>query len=54
VTYRGDPIPLKLAVLWDRLRVLPRHAQEFSGILAEHIRAQFPSERRSDRLAIVR
>jgi LysR family nitrogen assimilation transcriptional regulator len=45
---------LKLAVLWDRLRVLPRHAQEFSGILAEHIRAQFPPERRADRLAIVR
>ena len=54
VTYRGDPIPLKLAVLWDRLRVLPGHAQEFSGLLAEHIRARFPSERRSDRLAIVR
>jgi hypothetical protein len=54
VTYRGDPIPLKLAVLWDRLRVLPSHAQEFSELLAEHIRAQFPAERRSDRLVIVR
>ena len=42
VTYRGDPILLKLAVLWDRVRILPQHAQEFSELLAEHIRAQFP------------
>ena len=54
MTYRGEPIPLKLAVLWDRLRVLPQHAQEFSELLADHIRTQFPPERRSDRLSIVR
>jgi LysR family nitrogen assimilation transcriptional regulator len=54
VTYRGDPILLRLAVLWDRLRILPQHAQEFSELLAEHIRAQFPSERRPERLAVVR
>jgi hypothetical protein len=29
-------------------------AQEFSGLLAEDIRTQFPSERRADRLSIVR
>jgi len=54
VTDRGDPILLKLAVLWHRLRIQPRHAQEFSELLAEHIRAQFPSERRPEKLVIVR
>ena len=54
VTYRGDPILLKLAVLWYRLRVQPRHAEEFFELLAEHIRAQFPTERRAERLALVR
>jgi DNA-binding transcriptional LysR family regulator len=54
VTYRGDPILLKLAVLWDRMRVLPGHAQEFSGLLAEHVRARFPAGRRAERLAVVR
>ena len=54
VTHRGDPILLKLAVLWHRPRVQPRQAQEFSELLAEHIRAQFPTERRAERLAIVR
>ena len=34
----GDPLLLKLAVLWDRQRTLPRYAQEFSELLAEHIR----------------
>ena len=56
VTYRGDPLLLKLAVLWDRMRTLPRHAQEFSELLAEHIRATFPGRRGAapNRLALVR
>lgn len=55
VTYRGDPLLLNLAVLWDRQRMLPRHAQAFSDLLAEHIRELFPSTRRSaEKLALVR
>jgi len=55
VTYRGDPLHLKLAVLWDRQRTLPRYAQEFSDLLAEHIRAIFPPARRgAEKLTVVR
>ena len=55
VTYRGDPLLLKLAVLWDRQRTLPRYAQEFSDLLAEHIRETFPSARRgAEKLQLVR
>jgi DNA-binding transcriptional LysR family regulator len=55
VTHRGDPLLLKLAVLWDRQRTLPGHAQEFSTLLAEHIRAIFPASRRGpDKLRLVR
>ena len=55
VTYRGDPLLLKLAVLWDRQRTLPRYAQEFSVLLAEHIRDIFPYARRgAEKLALVR
>lgn len=53
VTYRGDPLHLKLAVLWDRHRTLPHYAQEFSALLEEHIRERFPA-RRAERLVIVR
>jgi DNA-binding transcriptional LysR family regulator len=53
VTYRGDPLHLKLAVLWDRRRTLPHYAQEFSALLDEHIRATFPA-RRPEKLVIVR
>ena len=55
VTYRRDPLLLKLAVLWDRQRTLPRYAQEFSELLAEHIRDIFPYARRgAEKLALVR
>ena len=54
VTDRGEPIRLKLAVLWHRTRIQPRHAEEFGELLAEHIRGHFPSDRRRDRLMIVR
>ena len=55
VTYRGDPLLLKLAVLWDRQRILPRYAQEFAELLAEHIRDLFPAARRgAEKLALVR
>jgi DNA-binding transcriptional LysR family regulator len=55
VTHRGDPLLLKLAVLWDRQRTLPRYAQEFSWLLAEHIRDIFPPARRgADKFRVVR
>jgi LysR family nitrogen assimilation transcriptional regulator len=55
VTYRGDPLLLKLAVLWDRQRTLPGYAQEFSSLLAEHLGDMFPPARRSaDKLSLVR
>lgn len=55
VTYRGDPLHLKLAVLWDRHRTLPRYADEFSELLEGHIRKTFPSTwRGADKLVIVR
>ena len=53
VTYRGDPLHLKLAVLWDRHRTLPHYAREFCGLLEEHIRGMFPV-RRAEKLMIVR
>jgi DNA-binding transcriptional LysR family regulator len=54
VTHRGDPLQLTLAVLWDKRRTLPRYAQEFSELLAEHIRETFPIARRSaDKLWLV-
>jgi DNA-binding transcriptional LysR family regulator len=55
VTYRGDLLHLKLAVLWDRHRTLPHFAQEFSDLLAEHIRRAFPTERHGpEKLTLVR
>jgi DNA-binding transcriptional LysR family regulator len=55
VTFRGDPILLKLAVLWDRQRTLPRHARAFSGLLADHIGDIFPSgQRGAGKLTLVR
>lgn len=54
VTYRGDPLHLKVAVLWDRHRTLPHYAQEFSALLEEHVREMFPVVRRPERLVIVR
>jgi DNA-binding transcriptional LysR family regulator len=42
VTHRGEPIQIALAVLWDKQRTLPRYAETFSGLLAQHIREQFP------------
>ena len=55
MSYRGDPLLLKLAVLWDRQRTLPRYAQEFSELLAEHIRDIFPTARRMpEKLTVVR
>jgi DNA-binding transcriptional LysR family regulator len=55
VTYRGEPLLLKLAVLWDRQRMLARHAQAFSDLLAEHIRDLFPTARRgAEKLTLVR
>lgn len=54
VTYRGDPLHLNLAVLWDRHRTLPHYAQEFSALLEKYIREMFPARRIPDKLVIVR
>ena len=42
VTHRREPLHIALAVLWDRRRTLPRYAEGFSELLAQHIRERFP------------
>lgn len=42
VTHRGEPLHIALAVLWDKRRTLPRYAETFSALLAQHVRRQFP------------
>jgi|RhiMethySRZTD1v2_1073278.scaffolds.fasta_scaffold07442_2 DNA-binding transcriptional LysR family regulator len=41
VTHRGEALGISLAVLWDRRRTLPRHAEGFSELLAAHVREVF-------------
>lgn len=43
VTHRSEPLQIELAVLWDKRRILPRYVEDFSELLAQHIREQFPS-----------
>jgi DNA-binding transcriptional LysR family regulator len=43
VTHMREPLLISLAVLWDKRRTLPRHADRFSGLLSEHIRSTFPA-----------
>jgi DNA-binding transcriptional LysR family regulator len=42
VTHMGKPLRIALAVLWDRRRTLPKHAEGFADLLAAHIRETFP------------
>ena len=42
VTHRGEPLRIAPAVIWDKRRTLPRHAQGFSEVLAGHVRISFP------------
>lgn len=41
VTHRDEPLQIALAVLWDKRRTLPRYAENFSALLAQHIHDQF-------------
>ena len=45
VTYQGKPLDEPLAVLYDKRRPLPRYAQAFCEMLAEHVRKGFPLPR---------
>ena len=47
VTHRREPLQIALAVLWDKRRTLPRYAEGFSELLAEHMREVFPISRPS-------
>jgi len=46
ITCNGQPLREPLAVVWDKRRVLPRYAQDFSELLAAHMRELFPIKRR--------
>ena len=43
ITYKGKPLREPLAVVWDKRRVLPRYASDFSELLAAHMRKVYPS-----------
>jgi hypothetical protein len=43
ITYKGKPLREPLAVVWDKRRVLPRYANDFSELLAAHMRKLYPS-----------
>lgn len=42
ITHRRRPLREPLAVLWDKRRVLPRHAEDFCTSLAAYMREVFP------------
>lgn len=42
LSFRGKPLTLELAVLWNRERRLPRYAAAFNTVLAEQMRAAIP------------
>lgn len=43
ITYEGKPLREPLAVVWDQRRALPRYAQDFSELLAAHVRKLYPT-----------
>jgi DNA-binding transcriptional LysR family regulator len=45
VTHKQESLQIRLAVLWDTRRALPRHAEAFPGLFAAHIREAFPDNR---------
>jgi DNA-binding transcriptional LysR family regulator len=47
VRYRGRPLREPLAIFWDKRRLLPRYAEAFCAMLAEHVREVFPIARPS-------
>ena len=42
VTHRGEPLWIAPAVIWDKRRMLPHHAQRFAEALAEHVKTSVP------------
>jgi hypothetical protein len=38
LTFRGNPLTTEIAVLWRGTRRLPRYAEAFSAMFAEHMR----------------
>jgi DNA-binding transcriptional LysR family regulator len=42
VAHEGKPLREPLAVVWDKRRMLPRYAKDFSELLAAHMRELFP------------
>jgi DNA-binding transcriptional LysR family regulator len=49
VVYRGEPVDVPLSMFWDKRRPLPRYANVFCEMVAEHVRQAFPLKRRSRR-----
>lgn len=48
ITYKGKPLREPLAVVWDQRRALPRYAQDFSKLLAAHMRKLYPTPHRPE------
>jgi DNA-binding transcriptional LysR family regulator len=42
LTHNGKPLREPLSIVWDKRRVLPRYARDFSEMLAVHMRGLFP------------
>jgi DNA-binding transcriptional LysR family regulator len=42
ITRERKPLQEPLSVVWDKRRALPRYAQDFSELLAAHMRKRFP------------
>jgi len=42
LAFRGEPLGAPLAILWDRLRPLPRYAEGFREAFAKHMREVYP------------
>ena len=45
ITYRGKPIRVPMAAIWDKRRTLPQYTKEFCKLLAEHMQKVFPIAR---------
>jgi DNA-binding transcriptional LysR family regulator len=43
LTYKGEPLREALTVVWDKRRLLPRYASDFSELLAVHMRKLYPT-----------
>jgi DNA-binding transcriptional LysR family regulator len=48
VAHRGKSLREPLAIFWDARRPLPRYAEAFCAMLAEHVREVFPISRPSE------